>query len=147
MGKGVWVFDTTANGYRLPTEAEWEYACRAGTTTDFSFGLDPDLLKAHAWYMGNSKSRTHPVGSKLPNGFGLFDVHGNVDEWCWDWHGPYEGDAVDPVGPPSGTGRVARGGGWYLLVPRQLQSAFRPMQPPNQRSPTTGFRLACGARL
>jgi formylglycine-generating enzyme required for sulfatase activity/outer membrane protein assembly factor BamB len=103
----------TNSVYRLPTEAEWEYACRAGTSTRFSYGDDPRYtnLKNYAWYYDISGHTTHPVGQKLPNPWGLYDMHGNVWEWCQDWYGTYRGGAaVDPQGPASGADRVIRGG-------------------------------------
>lgn len=104
-------WDTTANGYRLPTEAEWEYLCRAGETGDFSGGT----LDETGWFAGNSGMRTHQVGGKSENAFGLFDMHGNVWERCWDY---YDADyyntapSVYPIGPESGARRVQRGGSW-----------------------------------
>ena len=124
-----WHTNPAAVGYRLPTEAEWEYACRAGTLTAFHTGeitytgdtpLDPNL-DAAGWYVANStnpsnpmdgRKGTHPVGLKAPNAFGLFDMHGNVYERCADWYGSYPAAATDPVGPPSGSSRVVRGGAW-----------------------------------
>ena len=101
--------------YRLPTEAEWEYACRAWTSTRFSYGDDPDYsnLDQYAWYDANSGAASHPVGQKLPNPWGLYDMHGNVWEWCQDWFGVYPGGtALDPQGPATGAYRVVHGGRW-----------------------------------
>ncbi|MCE5229823.1 formylglycine-generating enzyme family protein [bacterium] len=107
--------DFSADGYRLPTEAEWEYACRAGSTTKYSFGDDANMLKNFAWYKANSNKASHPVGQKSPNAFGLYDMHGNVAEWCQDVYGDsyYQQKAGDnPKGPTSGDKRALRGGGW-----------------------------------
>ncbi|MEA3368338.1 MAG: SUMF1/EgtB/PvdO family nonheme iron enzyme, partial [Planctomycetota bacterium] len=104
-----------ANGYRLPTEAEWEYACRAGTTTPYSFGSAPRLLKDYAWYGNNSARTTHPVGRRKPNPWGLFDMHGNVAEWCNDVYDPdyYKtSPARNPRGAGNGRQYVLRGGAW-----------------------------------
>ena len=106
----------TATGLRLPTEAEWEYACRAGATTAFNNGSDDDTtLATLAWLNANSANQTHPVGQKQANNLGLHDMHGNVWEWVEDWYGSYEASpAVDPSGPISGTDRALRGGSWFI---------------------------------
>ncbi len=104
-----------ANGYRLPTEAEWEYACRAGTTAEYSFGPDNRRLSKYAWYAGNAQKRTHPVGQKAPNPWGLYDMYGNVAEWCNDVYRkgyPKDGRTSNPRGPEDGPRRVLRGGAW-----------------------------------
>jgi len=129
--------------YRLPTEAEWEYACRAGTITAYSFGDDVSQLGEYAWYNANSENTTHPVGEKKPNAWGLYDMHGNVWEWCQDWYGAYESLklASDPTGPASGTYRVLPGGA-FVYQPRLVRAANHFNTPPNDRSPNIGFRLA-----
>ena len=111
----------TGQTYRLPTEAEWEYACLAGSTGKYCFGDDEALLKDYAWYNKNSGDKTHPVGEKLPNNWGLYDMHGNVWEWCSDWYGKNyyaelakQGEAVNPQGPADGDYRVLRGGSWFF---------------------------------
>jgi formylglycine-generating enzyme required for sulfatase activity len=132
----------THRKFRLPTEAEWEYACRAGTQTAFSFGGDWRQLGDHAWYGDNSGKTTHPVGEKKPNAFGLYDMHGNVWQWCSDWHSEsYDATAVkDPRGPKSGKNHVARGGAWLGDV-RMCRSAFRTSSGPDTRLAYFGFRV------
>jgi formylglycine-generating enzyme required for sulfatase activity len=145
QGETVEVPDWNEPGYRLPTEAEWEYACRAGSTTRYSFGEHVAGLRAFAWYEGNVGGRTHPVGHKSPNAWGLYDMHGNVWEWCWDG---YEADyykkpssAADPLGPSQATSQVFRGGSWYVNS-RFARSAFREGSAPVYRDFSLGFRLA-----
>jgi formylglycine-generating enzyme required for sulfatase activity len=130
--------------YRLPTEAEWEYACRAWTSTRFSYGDDPGYtnLTAYAWYADNSGGTTHAVGQKLPNPWGLYDMHGNVWEWCQDWYGDCAGGiAVDPQGPPADFFHVIRGGDWECYA-RGCRSAYRSFNLlPDYRNPYIGFRV------
>jgi formylglycine-generating enzyme required for sulfatase activity/serine/threonine protein kinase len=128
--------------YRLPTEAEWEYACRAGTDTKYSFGDEEGQLSAYGWYDKNSGSQTHAVDRKQANGWGLYDMHGNVWEWCSDWYGEYpRGEVTDPQGPSEGSRRVRRGGCWRS--PAGLcRSADRRGYDPSGRSYDLGFRLA-----
>jgi formylglycine-generating enzyme required for sulfatase activity len=133
-------WNNSADGYRLPTEAEWEYACRAGTTTAYNTGAS--ISDGTCWYKDNSGATTHPVGQKPANAWGLYDMHGNVNEWCWDWFGDYESSVqTDPTGASSGPGRVVRGGGWNNSV-----AILRSAQRDNYRLPGTrynnvGFRL------
>ncbi|MDY0170460.1 MAG: formylglycine-generating enzyme family protein [Thermoguttaceae bacterium] len=130
-------------GFRLPTEAEWEYACRAGTTTRYSFGDDASQLGEYAWYEDNSDGQTHPVGQKRPNPWGLYDMHGNVYEWCADWFDEnyYANSAVnDPAGPSSGWLRVGRGGGWDSLA-GSCRSALRSRVRPDALGRLLGFRV------
>jgi formylglycine-generating enzyme required for sulfatase activity len=129
--------------YRLPTEAEWEYVCRAGTTTEFSYGDDPGYtnLVNYSWYVANSGGMSHPVGQKLPNPWGLYDVHGDVYEWCLDWLGTYPGGTVlDPQGTDPGGWRGARGGGLANDAP-ECRSANRFYVSPYLIEDDLGFRV------
>jgi formylglycine-generating enzyme required for sulfatase activity len=139
--------------YRLPTEAEWEYACRAGSATKYGFGDSEIQLGEYAWYGSNSGGATHPVGQKKPNAFGLYDMHGNVWEWCQDWYSDtYYGQfarqtaADDPVGPSSGTNRVLRGGASNNYLPRDLRSANRGRYSPDNRYDNVGCRVVVAPR-
>ncbi len=136
--------EETGRVYRLPTEAEWEYACRGGTTTRYYFGDSSDELGEYAWYSGNSERRTHSVGQKRPNAWGLYDLHGNVWEWCSDWYsGDYYANSPleDPTGPESGSIRVYRGGSWDFTA-RSCRSAYRYGYWPGYRLHYLGFRVA-----
>ena len=144
--------------YRLPTEAEWEYACRAGTETAFSYGDDESKLGEYAWWGGFDlaaltkgevkagggnaarEQYAHTVGTKKPNPWGLHDMHGNVAEWCSDWYGDSLAGGTDPVGPEEGSSRVFRGGGWWP-DPGFCRSARRVNLPSDRRS-FLGFRVA-----
>ncbi|MGH8551865.1 MAG: formylglycine-generating enzyme family protein [Methylococcales bacterium] len=127
------------NGYRLPTEAEWEYAARAGTQSVYFFGDDAARLGEYAWYSENSGKELHPVGTLKPNPFGLHDLLGNVWEWCWDWYGPYDATQNNPAGPESGEYRRLRGGSAWN-VPGNLRSANRIGYQPEVRDEYIGFR-------
>ena len=132
-------WDRTANGYRLPTEAEWEYAARGGGEQVYSGSND---IGDVGWYSSNSGERTHEVGGKQANGWGLYDMTGNVWEWVWDWYGSYPSGAVtDPVGPSTGSSRVYRGGSWYRS-PGSARVAYRSRIVPGLRGSYLGFRLA-----
>ncbi|MDP8246317.1 MAG: formylglycine-generating enzyme family protein [Candidatus Hinthialibacter antarcticus] len=129
--------------YRLPTEAEWEYACRAGskTTTSFSKNPTPEQIDKHAWYRENSDYVIHPVGFKTPNAWGLHDMYGNVWEWCWDWYGPYSPiKRTDPRGPSEGEEIVIRGGSW-MAKPEFIRSADRGKMDDSRGYHTGGFRI------
>ena len=158
------VWDRSADGYRLPTEAEWEYACRAGIVTPFNNekSISPDEANYYGHYPyeieenyfnqsvlttrpGQYRQTTVDVGSFAPNAFGLYDMHGNVNEWCWDCYGDYDVSAVsNPVGPGDGTRRVYRGGGWNDFA-KNLRSAYRAAGPADMVSYNLGFRLARNA--
>lgn len=130
------------NKFRLPTEAEWEYACRAGNTTAYFFGNEGSIIGVYAWYKDNSSNRTHIVGSTKPNMWGLYDMHGNVWEWCQDWDGEYPlGSITNPSGPASSSGRVNRGGGWNNNGD-SCRSANRNSHTTDYRSSILGLRLA-----
>ena len=139
---------------RLPTEAEWEYACRAGTTTPFSFGttVSTDEVNYHGGFPypggepGPYRQRTLPVGSLPPNAWGLYEMHGNVWEWCEDWYADYPTEPqIDPRGPTFGKMRVLRGGTWSDPA-RYARSATRSRIEPAYRPRSTGFRIVLGAR-
>jgi formylglycine-generating enzyme required for sulfatase activity len=136
------ICDFTVTGYRLPTEAEWEYAAKGGNKSflsyEYSGGNSVDRV---AWYRENSGNSTHPVGTKQPNDLGLYDMSGNVREWCWDWYGDYSGgNQTDPRGASSGTSRILRGGAWSLDA-AYVRSADRLYDTPSSRAYDLGFRL------
>ena len=133
------------NRYRLPTEAEWEYAARAGTTTAYSFGDDARQLGRHAWHGEDfATGGSHPVGQKPANAWGLHDVHGNAWEWVQDWYDDRyyaSSPELDPPGPRTGSGRVVRGGSWHVTA-GGWRSAFRKLYEPGYRGISIGFRVA-----
>lgn len=131
-------------GYRLPTEAEWEYAARAGATTAWYCGANENCIDGAAWYRGNHEHGVQPVGQKEPNAWGLYDIMGNVWEWCWDWYdlGNHDSSpAVDPLGPSSGSYHVLRGGCWFSLS-SHVRSATRSNDAPALTPGSDGLRLA-----
>jgi formylglycine-generating enzyme required for sulfatase activity len=133
---------TTDGKYRLPTEAEWEYACRAGSSDPYVCGKDSNCLDQYAWHSGNTtKQEYQKVGSLTPNAFGLYDMHGNIWEFCQDWYGDYpSGSVIDPSGPESGTLRVVRGGGWQGMK-INCRCANRRGNSPDHVNDGIGFRL------
>ena len=128
--------------YRLPTEAEWEYACLAGATTAFSFGDADEEAEAHAWSAENADDKTNRVGEKNPNAWGLHDMHGNVWEWVSDWFAahPKDPELANPSGPPAGRHRVFKGGGWYHEA-KFARSTSRFMMEPGMAINYVGFRV------
>ncbi|MFH0981492.1 MAG: formylglycine-generating enzyme family protein [Planctomycetota bacterium] len=139
---------------RLPTEAEWEYACRAGSTGQFCFGDSDGQLGEYGWYAGNSGKTTHAVKGKKPNAWGLYDMHGNVWEWCQEWYGAYPpGVQVDPNGPSSGVNRVLRGGSCSLgdiycrsACRRRSAPPYRGWLTPDFLSSFYGFRVVVDSK-
>ena len=131
----------------LPTEAQWEYACRARSKTRFSFGDKNTNLGDYSWYVDNSAKMTHPVGKKKSNAWGLYDMHGNAWQWCSDYFGPYIlEDKTDPMGPKEGNIRAARGGSW-IAEPPACRSAFRCSGFPQKRDGAFGFRVVVRAGM
>ena len=139
----TWECDFDANGYRLPTEAEWEYACRAGTTTAYFFGNDPSKLKNYAWFDENSGRKPRPVGQKLPNPWGLYDMHGNVWEWCNDFYKVdyyQESPEQDPKGPKIGDNKVVRGGAGKFSA-QSCRSGYRYNEAPGYADVCFGYDI------
>ncbi|MHC4070956.1 MAG: formylglycine-generating enzyme family protein [Planctomycetota bacterium] len=138
-----WEFHPSRPGFRLPTDAEWEYACRSGTRTRFNFGSDERLLPNYSWYLGSAlNSRSEATATRIPNGRGLFDMHGNAMEWCHDWYAPYsETGKPDPQGPDTGTRKILRGASWYDNA-RSVRSADRARYLPTDAMYSMGFRLS-----
>ncbi len=137
-----WLCEQTGEQYSLPTEAQWEYACRAASETAYCFGDDEQLLADYAWYSKNSEGKTHPVGVMRANTWGLHDMHGNVWEWVQDWYERYSKESQrNPSGPEQGSNRVIRGGSWVSGA-GVCRSACRVRGGPGYRDYYLGFRLA-----
>jgi len=144
----TWTCNFSANGYRLPTEAEWEYAARAGTTTSYSFGTSASALRNFAWVKDNSGGRPREVGKKLPNPWGLYDMYGNVAEWCNDLYAVdyyQKGPAQNPRGPASGSKRVVRGGSWNSKA-SDCRSSYRSSDNPAYSDVCIGYYDVYGLR-
>ena len=136
-----WLSGITGEYFRLPTEAEWEHACRAGTKTDYSFG---ENITREQVNFDNTNNKTMPVGTYQPNPFGLYEMHGNVWEWCSDWYDKYPtGKLKNPKGPDHGKYRVLRGGSWFVNA-GLTRSTSRTCDEPGERDHSRGFRLAGG---
>jgi len=133
-------------GYRLPTEAEWEYACRAGSVTSWYYGSSEELLRRHAWYRNNAEDRTWPVGQKKPNGFGLFDMHGNINDWCQSSYAAYKpgpaGKAIDDKEYDNSSFILVLRGGSFGGAPVDVRSADRLVFAPANRVYNVGLRVA-----
>jgi len=139
----TWKCNFAANGYRLPTEAEWEYACRAGTTTAYFFGDDASKLKAYAWFEDNSGGKPRPVGRKPANPWGLYDMHGNLWEWCNDFYKVdyyQESPKENPRGPETGETKVLRGGAWKFSA-ESCSSAYRYNENPGYADVCFGYDI------
>ncbi len=139
----TWTCDFSANGYRLPTEAEWEYACRAGTKTSYFFGNDDSKLKEYAWYEKNSDGKPHPVGEKTANPWGLYDMSGNVWEWCNDFYKVdyyTESPKQDPRGPETGETKIVRGGAWKFSA-ESCRSGYRYNEDPGYADVCFGYDI------
>ena len=138
----AWLSRMTGKSYRLLSEAEWEYAARAGTSSRYSFGDDESGLGQYGWYAANSGGKTHEVGEKLPNAFGLFDMHGNAWEWVEDCYGPYAQEPMNSSARTDGdcSRRVVRGGSWYYDF-QKLRSATRDKNSTDNRFNSLGFRV------
>jgi len=139
----IWECNFDANGYRLPTEAEWEYACRAGTKTTYFFGNSPSKLKNYAWFKENSGGKPQPVGKKRPNPWGLYDMYGNVWEWCNDFYKVdyyQEGPQENPKGPKTGDNKVVRGGAWKFSA-ESCRSGYRYNEDPGYVDVCFGYDI------
>jgi formylglycine-generating enzyme required for sulfatase activity/serine/threonine protein kinase len=139
-----WLSDKEGKQYALPTEARWEHSCRAGSRTKFSFGDDDQELVQYAWYNANAQMKTHPVGQKKPNAWGLYDMHGNVWQWTADWYGGdyyQKSPKEDPPGPSAGGSRVLRGGDWYGVAGDCRAARRRGLHAPSGRNTHIGFRV------